>query len=223
MRTVTTPSIDESAPPQRRRLQIYVLAVMVIASVALDQVTKLAAEKYLMVWSDSTDLGSYQGRRLPIWSLGDMLEEQSKFHLSANLNYVRNMGAAWGSLSQLPDGVRGPFFFVVTIIAVVVIAFYFRSTPANNRFARFGLALILSGAIGNFLNRLMRGYVIDWIDVHWNFLGWRYFFPNFNWADICITVGVALLMFDTMILERKRRAIERPRGLSAVMLKSGRD
>ena len=122
--------------------QIYLMFVVVIASVALDQVTKFAAEKHLMVWSHEGDHESYQGRRLPIWSVGDMVDSESNFHLSTNLNYVRNLGAAWGSLSQLPDVVRGPFFFIVTILAVVVIGVYFRSTPPNHRLARWALAFI---------------------------------------------------------------------------------
>lgn len=201
-------SLGASGIKALRRIppQIYLMFVVVIASVALDQVTKLAAEKQLMIWTHETDPESYQGRRLPVWSVGDVGGSESKFHLSANLNYVRNLGAAWGSLSQLPDSVRGPFFFIVTIIAVVVIGIYFRSTPQKHRLARWALVLILSGAIGNFLNRLLRGYVIDWIDIHWNVFGWRYFFPNFNWADICITTGVAMLMIDTLFIERKRRA-----------------
>jgi signal peptidase II len=64
--------------------------------------------------------------------------------------------------------------------------------------------LILSGAIGNFLDRVRFGYVIDWIDVRWNLLGWRYDFPNFNFADSCITVGVSFLLVDMLILEGLR-------------------
>jgi signal peptidase II len=67
------------------------------------------------------------------------------------------------------------------------------------------LTLILSGAIGNFIDRIRYGFVIDWIDVRWNLLGWRYDFPNFNIADSAITVGVSLLLIDMLILESIRQ------------------
>lgn len=198
-------SKQEVAHTPRRRLSLALMALVVVFSVAFDQVSKIQAEKHLMTWTHETELDQYQGRRHHILTLGSEQPEGSAPFVSLDLNYVRNLGAAWGALSSLPGGVRQPFFFVVTIVAVVIIGFYFRTTPANHRTARWALALILSGAIGNFLNRVTRGYVIDWIDVRWNVIGWRYFFPNFNWADICITVGVTMLMFDMLILEKRRQ------------------
>ena len=65
--------------------------------------------------------------------------------------------------------------------------------------------MILSGAIGNFIDRLRVGYVIDWIDVRWNIAGWSYSFPNFNVADSCISVGVFMLLLDALLLEMLRR------------------
>jgi signal peptidase II len=122
---------------------------------------------------------------------------------------VRNLGAAWGALSNLPDNIRVPFFYVVTIVAVFIIGLYIRSTPVEHRLAIFSLGLILSGAIGNFIDRLRLGYVIDWIDVRWNLVGWRYDFPNFNIADSAISVGVAFLLFDMAVLETLRRRSEK--------------
>jgi signal peptidase II len=120
-------------------------------------------------------------------------------------NYVRNLGAAWGALSNLPDNVRVPFFYVVTIVAVFIIGLYIKTTPVEHRLTIFALGLILSGAVGNFIDRLRVGYVIDWIDVRWNLMGWRYDFPNFNVADSAITVGVLFLLFDMLVLESLRR------------------
>ena len=84
---------------------------------------------------------------------------------------------------------------------------YMRSTPAHHRLARFALCLIFSGAVGNFIDRIRLGYVIDWIDVEWNILGWTYNFPSFNVADSCITVGVTLLLFDLLFLEARRKVM----------------
>ncbi len=179
---------------------------MVLGSIGLDQVTKVNAQDALMRWSDAKDPAVYQGQRYPLFAAGSPIpNDGSKFYLSLSTNYVRNLGAAWGALSGLPDGVRAPFFYLVTIMAVIIIIVYMRSTPVHHRLAIFALGLILSGAVGNFIDRLRLGYVIDWIDVRWNLIGWRYDFPNFNFADSCITVGVTLLMVDMIILEGLRK------------------
>lgn len=185
---------------------ILALIVMILASVTIDQVSKLHAERTLMVWSHETNADEYRGRAFPIKDFGD--PHSLGTYLSFNFNYVRNQGAAWGALANVDDHIRVPFFYGVTVFAVVVLALYFRSTPAAHSLARFALALIFSGAVGNFIDRLRLGYVIDWIYVHWRIFGWEYHFPNFNWADSCITVGVSLLLFDMLILEGSRRKIE---------------
>lgn len=195
------------APASNRikRLSVIWLTIMVLGSIGLDQVSKIHAQEKLMVWSDATDPGLYRGQRFPLWAAGSPFESDGNFYLSFSTNYVRNLGAAWGALSGLPDGVRVPFFYLVTIAAVIIIGLYLRSTPAHHRLAIFALTLILSGAIGNFIDRLRLGYVIDWIDVRWNLFGWRYDFPNFNIADSAITVGVAFLMIDMLVLETLRK------------------
>lgn len=184
---------------------LIALTIMVSGSLLLDQASKIHAEKNLKVWSDPGDLKLYRGRRVPLFTIGAEAESRdSGNYVSLNLNYVRNQGAAWGMLSDAKDHIRVPFFFIVTILAIGAIAFYFATTPAHHKLARFSLALILSGAIGNFIDRVRLGYVIDWIDVHWRIVGWQYYFPNFNVADSAITIGVTLLMIDTVLVERQR-------------------
>jgi signal peptidase II len=209
--------------PEARRskwLSIVCLLMMIVGSIGLDQVTKHHAQTALMQWSDAKDPALYQGQVYPLWSTGTPSAAGAAdggMYLSLATNYVRNLGAAWGALSHLPDGVRVPFFYLVTIVAVVIIGLYLRSTPLSHRLAIFSLNLILSGAIGNFIDRIRLGYVIDWIDVRWNILGWRYNFPNFNFADSCITVGVTLLMVDMLILENfRRRRVSQPAAVDAV-------
>lgn len=179
---------------------------MILGSVGLDQASKFHSEETLMAWSHESDPNLYKGSRFPITSVGSVTPgEETPVYLYLGFNYVRNLGAAWGALSNLPDNIRVPFFYVVTTVAVFIIGLYIRTTPVEHRLAIFSLALILSGAIGNFIDRLRLGYVIDWIDVRWNLVGWRYDFPNFNVADSAITVGVALLVFDMLVLETIRR------------------
>jgi len=191
-----------------KRLSIICLLLMVLGSIGLDQVSKTHAQKSLMIWSDPHDPAGYQGQRFPIWSSNADVEFRggdSSF-ISISTNYVRNLGAAWGALASLPDYIRVPFFYLVTSLAVVIILIYMRSTPVHHRLVIFSLALIMSGAVGNFIDRVRFGYVIDWIDVRWNILGWHYDFPNFNVADSSISVGVMLLLVDMVFFERSRAA-----------------
>lgn len=182
------------------------LFLMVIGSITLDQASKVHAERSLRVWEDSNDLMAYRGRRVPLGTIGNERDPTGHSqYISLNLNYVRNQGAAWGMLSDAKDHFRVPFFFLVTAVALVAISLYFRATPPHHKLARYALALIFSGAIGNFIDRVRLGYVIDWIDVHWRIFGWEYYFPNFNVADSAITVGVIFLLVDTILLERQRQ------------------
>lgn len=203
-------TLQLTAEAKKARFKSFVfLFLMILGSIGLDQVTKVHSASTLMTWQHETDLNLYKSYRVPVFELGDKTPgDNTKQFLTFGFNYVRNPGAAWGALAGLPDGFRVPFFYLVTIIAVVIITLYIRSTPVEHRLAIFSLGLILSGAIGNFIDRLRLNYVIDWIDVRWNILGWRYDFPNFNFADSCITVGVALLVFDMMVLETLRKKRE---------------
>lgn len=200
---------------KRRKLiaGIY-LAIMVFGSVGLDQVSKVHSQNTLMVWQDEQDPTHYQGKRFPLWAFGSAFPEEGSLYLSFSTNYVRNLGAAWGVLSNLEDHIRVPFFYAVTFFAVLIIGLYLRSTPVHHRVAIFALCLILSGAIGNFIDRIRLGFVIDWIDVRWNIFGWKYEFPNFNIADSAITVGVGMLIFDMLILDAARRKREGTRVVS---------
>lgn len=206
-------SSSQSAPSYKltpaalraKRISWVFLAIMVFGSVILDQVSKVHAQDKLMIWTDDSDLTHYQGRRFPIWASAESRAASENFYISVGFNYVRNLGAAWGALSGLDDSIRVPFFYAVTAAAVVIITIYLRSTPVHHRLSIFALGLVLSGAIGNFIDRIRLGYVIDWLDVRWNLFGWRYDFPNFNWADSAITVGVSFLLFDMMVLETLRQ------------------
>jgi len=181
---------------------LLLLLIMTVLSVVFDQVTKVAAEKNLKTWSHDTDIDLYKGMRYPLGAIGDPFGDTS--YISINFNYVRNQGAAWGSLAHMRDSIRIPFFVGMTIVASGVLLVLYRYTPAHKKLARLALALVFSGAIGNFIDRIRLGYVIDWIDVHWRFSGWQYYFPNFNFADIVMTIGVLILAVDTVLTDIKR-------------------
>lgn len=184
-------------------LSFMFLVLLLSGSIILDQATKLASESKLMVYSSDDNHREYQGSFHPVFILGTN-DGKTNF-LSLNFSYVRNPGAAWGSFANIDDKIREPLFHVITVFAVGMIFLYMLQTPFRHRLAQFGLTLILSGAIGNFIDRLRLGYVIDWIDFRWNIFGWYYAFPNFNVADSAITVGASFWLFDSLILERRRQ------------------
>jgi signal peptidase II len=114
-----------------------------------------------------------------------------------HFRYVENPGAAWGMFSNLPEAVRRPFFHVISLTAIGFILYMFRRLPKDANLVRLALSLVLGGALGNFADRLARGYVIDFIDWHWrNQPSMRW--PTFNVADAAICVGVALLLVDSL-------------------------
>ena len=116
-----------------------------------------------------------------------------------HFTYVRNQGAAFGILSD--SAFRLPFFIGVSIVAVVGIVWYYSKIKTQQTLLRYALALVLSGAVGNFIDRVRLGEVIDFIDVHW----YQYHWPAFNIADSAISVGVALLLIDLWREERQRK------------------
>jgi signal peptidase II len=114
-----------------------------------------------------------------------------------HFRYVENPGAAWGMWANLPERFRQPFFLGVSVLALGFISFMYTRLADGQRFLRTALALVMGGALGNFVDRLVRGYVIDFIDWHWRETpGMRW--PTFNVADVAITVGVGLILVESM-------------------------
>jgi signal peptidase II len=116
-----------------------------------------------------------------------------------SITYMRNKGAAFSFLSSFDY--RLPFFILVSLVAVVAILVAYRKLRDDQRFAALSLALILSGAVGNLIDRIRLGEVIDFLDVFWQTHHW----PAFNVADSAICVGVALLAVDMMLEERRQK------------------
>lgn len=113
-----------------------------------------------------------------------------------NLTYVQNKGAAFGILAQANPAFRVPFFIIVPLIALGTIAFVFKKIGDKDIKLSVALSLVIAGAIGNLVDRLTLGYVIDFLDFHWR---WGYHFPAFNVADSAICVGVGVLMLDLVV------------------------
>jgi len=116
-----------------------------------------------------------------------------------NLTHVRNRGAAFGLLAGLPEFWRSTFFIVVTVAAVAVIIVLI--WKAHERLLVIAFSLIAGGAIGNVIDRIRYGEVVDFIQWYVK----SYYWPSFNVADSAISIGVGLLMID-MLFVKKRQA-----------------
>lgn len=111
---------------------------------------------------------------------------------------VGNPGAAWGMFRAFPDWARVPFFAVITCAALwFMLHFYKQARPDQLRY-KLALTCIFGGAIGNLIDRLYIGYVIDFVEWFYGDFRW----PNFNVADIAISVGVGLLALE-ILFEKK--------------------
>jgi signal peptidase II len=111
-----------------------------------------------------------------------------------SLSHVRNRGAAFGLLSDWDLPYQSVLLSGLSIAALAAIAVYFFRLPSAARLPRLSLALVLGGAIGNLVDRVRLGYVVDFIHVYWRQHQW----PDFNVADSAITIGVTLLVLDIL-------------------------
>lgn len=118
-----------------------------------------------------------------------------------DLTHVRNRGGAFGFLADANLPMQPLWFGAVGVVATCAIAWYSLRTPMTERVVQAALSLVLSGAVGNLIDRARFGYVIDFVDVYWGPHHW----PAFNVADSAISVGVVLLVIDML-----RRPDEEP-------------
>jgi signal peptidase II len=152
-----------------RRLVPYL--ALLITVVALDQ-----AAKALLV------------RSLPLHDYVPLIDG------FLSLSHVHNRGAAFGVLSDASLPYQPVLLSVLSLGALLAIAYYFVRLPPSARLPRAALALVLGGALGNLIDRVRLGYVVDFIHVYWQ----RHSWPDFNVADSAITVGVVLLILDIL-------------------------
>lgn len=126
---------------------------------------------------------------------GDSLAVTSFF----NLVLIYNTGAAFSLLAAAPGWQRG-LFIAIALIASVVIVYLLRRNPGNALFS-LALSLVLGGALGNLVDRVLLGHVVDFLDFHYGSHHW----PAFNVADMAITGGAILLVWDSL----KKPAVKR--------------
>jgi len=121
------------------------------------------------------------------------------------LTHVQNRGAAFGILNRAEFPFKTPILIAVSVAALGLIGLYATQLPHQQRLARVGLVLVLGGAVGNLIDRIRLGYVLDFVDVYWR----NYHFWAFNVADAAITIGVAAVVLD-LLLERGGKGASHP-------------
>lgn len=141
---------------------------LIIALVAMDQITKIYIKNNFELYETKTVIPGF-----------------------FNITFVLNPGAAFGFLAKLNDSYRQIFFLTVTFIAIILLI-YLMFKEKKHKLRLFSYSIILSGAFGNFIDRIYLGSVIDFLDFYIK----KYHWPAFNIADSCITVGVFLLFID---------------------------
>ena len=186
-------AIEPSAPAETKvaviplaslRPRYVFLGVVAFATLALDLGTKIVAKKHL------EDAKSFADRHIDV------------IPRFLSLTFAKNKGGAWGLLQEEPESVRRPFFFSISLLAVIfIVSLYRRLTPEQTAL-KWGLPLVLGGALGNLVNRIQYNYVVDFIDVYAKWDGENHHWPTFNIADVAIVAGVGLMAID-MFTSRK--------------------
>jgi len=125
-----------------------------------------------------------------------------------NIVFAKNYGSAFSFLNGAPAWFRKPFFIIIPLAAVVFVAYLLKNAMKagkENLLHVFAFSLVIGGALGNFINRITYGFVVDFLQFK---ITSNYYWPSFNVADIAITVAVGLLLIDMMTIEKRRRLNE---------------
>ncbi|HHH31108.1 MAG TPA: signal peptidase II [Polyangiaceae bacterium] len=184
------PSTGKTAAPTKTSTYrpSYVFLVVVT-------VVNLVADLWSKHWAKSHFESVKPGGSRQLVVIDDMM----------NLIFAKNRGGAWGLLQDETEALRRPFFLIVSVAAIVFIVSLYRKLQKGQTALKWGLPLVLGGALGNLVDRIRYGYVVDFIDIYGNLPEWvaslgmkpglRHW-PTFNVADISICVGVALMAID---------------------------
>jgi signal peptidase II len=121
--------------------------------------------------------------------------------------HARNTGAAFSFLARAGGWQRWGFTVFAVLVSAVILWTLRRTPAAGQRLQCAGLMLIVSGALGNAIDRVRHGYVVDFVAVHWN----DAYFPAFNVADSCITIGAGMIILDALLQWRRERQVARGR------------
>ncbi|HYA35647.1 MAG TPA: signal peptidase II [Candidatus Binataceae bacterium] len=166
--SASEPTASESG---RRHVAAILIGLVAIPLIVIDQASKLYIASHMYMYESITLVPGF-----------------------LDITYTHNVGAAFSIFTTMTPMLRSALLLTLSSIAVIVLAILLaradRVTPTS-----FGFALIMAGAAGNLIDRMVRGSVIDFIRVHW----YEHNFPIFNVADSAITIGVGLVLLLSII------------------------
>lgn len=146
-----------------------------------------------MIYTIIIILGLVLDRLSKVYAIHNFIDNPIKGPI-INLTYLENRGAAFGILQN-----KRIFFLLITVAIVLYLLYYFyKSYKTNPMILNIGLAMIISGALGNFYDRFVNGYVVDFIE--FSFIN----FPVFNIADIFVTLGCALMIIYILFIHEDK-------------------
>ncbi|MBM4307299.1 MAG: signal peptidase II [Deltaproteobacteria bacterium] len=154
----------------------WVLLICVVFIVALDQYTKYEVQQRIHLHQSIKVINGF-----------------------FNLTHLRNTGGAFGILGGQKGGISSLFFLILPLAAVGIILYLIYKLKEHERILSLSLSLILSGAIGNLIDRIRYREVVDFLD----FYLFSYHWPAFNIADSAITIGIGLMILELLIHDRK--------------------
>jgi signal peptidase II len=167
-------AVEAQAAPPPRRLEIW----LPILIVAVDQLTKAVVRAMVPLHESVTIVPGFM-----------------------DFTHVRNTGAAFGILNLAEFPFKTVLIAVIATAALIGVGIYAASLAHHQLVARIGLALIIGGAAGNLLDRIVAGSVVDFVDVYWR----SYHFWAFNVADSAISIGVAIMILDMLGVQQTQR------------------
>ncbi|MBT2216918.1 lipoprotein signal peptidase [Virgibacillus dakarensis] len=151
---------------------MYWYYLLAVVVIGIDQLTKWIIVKNMELYEQITVIKDF-------------------FYITSH----RNTGAAWGILEG-----QMIFFYIITVVVIIGVVYYMQKFGKDSILLAVSLSLILGGAIGNFIDRLFRQEVVDFLD----FIIFGYDFPIFNVADSALTVGVILVLIATFLDEKRK-------------------
>ena len=156
-------SLEQGAPLKQKRMAAFPVIIGVAAIVfTLDQISKFLIVQNIPLWG--------------YWSISENIARLFRF------TFTTNTGAAFGMFPKF-----GVVFMIIAILVVIGIVIFSHHLPIESTWVRVSLGLQLGGAMGNLLDRILRGFVVDFFDVG--------FWPIFNIADVAVVVGVCMLVY----------------------------
>lgn len=185
-----------TTPSPRHRNQAFLTCLGAIVALAVDQATKLYAEVFHLLAPPVPTMADHRASSELLFSLGSLprgiAASADGSFLSVEVTHVANAGVMLGALEEAPRPVPLIAFLLTTFVALVLAGWLLRVAKPPQGWLRLGAVFLAVGVVGNLIDRLRLGYVVDWVYMQWKVVGWAVDAPAFNIADLLIIGGACL-------------------------------